>query len=1007
MIKVNVLVNNRLTTALYDSGSNFSIIHKRIVDELRLPTTPKKSILCTMNKADFQTNRAILKLCIGKIQDEIEATVVDYDTFKYDLLLGLDSIRKFRLLQDEQLNIFQKILNSVNPEVDTPEYIEINFNENLPTDTFQIDLNHISDPEKKLSLLNIIEKYKHIFAKDKFDIGKVTSKEAEIKLIREEYVTARPYKCSIPDDKEICSQIKKLLEADIIEESDSPFASPVTLAYKKDEGKKSRLCIDFRKLNRLVVPECYPFPTINDVVEKTVNCQYFTVLDINSAFWCILLKLADREKTSFITKYGKFMFKVLPFGMKNSPAIFQRILSNIIRRNNLDGFCINYIDDILVFSQSWDAHLSHLEQLFHAITSEGFKLKLVKCVFAAPSVKYLGHIIRHNEILPAQENLAAIARLARPTDKSGVRSILGSINFYLKYIQSSSKKLEPLHRLLRKDVVFEWTNECEESFEMIKKYLCSSPILAIYDVEKPVIIETDASFTGLGATLKQPHTDGTFHPVAYFSRKLSARERHFDIIHLECQAIKDAIKYWQYYLIGRQFTVFSDHKPLENLKTKARTDERLGDLIHYLSQFNFRIVYKKGKENVLADLLSRYPVLEYFENEDAIQVVNLIQLSDIQADQSTFLSELKKGKNVTFKQGLFFKNLHQRSRIFVSPRFGQQIIEEVHNWYGHIGSAQLLAHIRPHYYFHNLDKAVHSFCQSCSVCVANKVRQGRVIGLLSKFGPPSEPFHIMSLDTVGGFSGRNSTHKYLHLLVDHFTRYAWILTSTTQTGKDFVRLLRLAADNHQISILLTDQYAGIDSTIFKDYLDSQNIQHVFTDVDCASSNGLNERLNQTLINRIRCKINADFTTRAWTTLAKECVAEYNDTIHSVTKFPPAYLLLGQTTSISPLPTPPSSLIADRQTAFTNSQANFEYNKKRIDQNRRDYVFNVGDLVYVSNGSKLNRRKLDPVRIGPFPILRQISNTFYEVAAPGRKRVLFHSCKLSPFPASQSTGRGEV
>lgn len=146
---------------------------------------------------------------------------------------------------------------------------------------------------------------------------------------------------------------------------------------------------------------------------------------------------------------------------------------------------------------------------------------------------------------------------------------------------------------------------------MIKKYLCSSPVLAIYDVTKPVIIETDASFKGLGATLKQPHMDGTFHPVAYFYRKLSAREHRFDIIHLECLATKDSIRYWQYYLIGRQFTVFNDHKPLENLKTKARTDERLGDLMHYLFQFNFTTVYKKGKENILADLLSRYPVLEF------------------------------------------------------------------------------------------------------------------------------------------------------------------------------------------------------------------------------------------------------------------------------------------------------------------------------------------------------------------------------------------------------------
>lgn len=228
--------------------------------------------------------------------------------------------------------------------------IKINFNEQINVDEFKADLTPIDDLYKKQSVLDIIDKYKNIFAKDKFDIGKVRSKQAEIKLIRDEFVISRPYKCSMPDDEEIRKLIKALLQAGIIEESDSPFSSPVTLAYKKDEGKKSRLCIDFRKLNKLIVPECFPFPTIQDVIDKVANGEYFTVLDVNSAFWCITLKVEDQEKTSFVTKYGKFQFKVLPFGLKNAPATFQRILSNIIRRNNLDDFCINYIDDILIFS---------------------------------------------------------------------------------------------------------------------------------------------------------------------------------------------------------------------------------------------------------------------------------------------------------------------------------------------------------------------------------------------------------------------------------------------------------------------------------------------------------------------------------------------------------------------------------------------------------------------------------------------------------------------------------
>lgn len=301
-----------------------------------------------------------------------------------------------------------------------------NFKINFNKKTQKEDLNHIDNFEKEKQISQLIKKYEHIFAKNKFDVGKVKSREAEIKLIEEKFISARPYKCSIPDEQEIIRQIKELLKAGLIEESDSPYSSPVTLAYKKEDDRKSRLCIDFRKLNKIIIPESQPFPTITDIIDKVVNCKYFAVLDINSAFWGISLKKEDREKTSFITNYGKFQFKVLPFGLKNAPAIFQRILSGIIRRNNLDEFCINYIDDILIFSKNWDEHIQHIERFFTIITIEGFKLKLSKCLFGALSVKYLGHKIEENKVSPANENLIAIKNLPRPTDKSGVRSILGS-----------------------------------------------------------------------------------------------------------------------------------------------------------------------------------------------------------------------------------------------------------------------------------------------------------------------------------------------------------------------------------------------------------------------------------------------------------------------------------------------------------------------------------------------------------------------------------------------------
>jgi len=272
----------------------------------------------------------------------------------------------------------------------------------------------------------------------------------------------------------------------------------------------------------------------------------------------------------------------------------------------------------------------------------------------------------------------------------------------------------------------------------------------------------------------------------------------------------------------------------------------------------------------MADLLSRSPVLEYFENEDVIQVVNLIEKPEIIQDQNGNIAELKAAKKTERRHGITYKKLNDKSRIFVSGKFGLKIIKKVHEYYGHIGVAKLKEKIRPFYYFKNFDQLIEEFCKGCSICVENKTRRSRVIGLLSKLGPATEPFQIISIDTVGGFAGNKSPKKYMHILVDHFSRYAWISSTKSQCATDFINLIDPIVKRNNIKIILADQYTGINSSELKKYLTRMKIQIVFTCVDCPQSNGLNERLNQTLVNRIRCKFNSG-DKRAWSVIADECV----------------------------------------------------------------------------------------------------------------------------------------
>ena len=296
-----------------------------------------------------------------------------------------------------------------------------------------------------------------------------------------------------------------------------------------------------------------------------------------------------------------------------------------------------------------------MSKLLEAILQEGFRLKLSKCNIADDHAKYLGHLIKNNTITPLKDYLSAVKNFLVPETRKNIRQFLGKINFHHKFIPHSATILDPLHNLLRKDVKFDWSKECQESFEKVKLLMCSEPILRIFDPESPIIIFTDASIRGVVSVLKQKDEMGHNKPVAYFSKKLSESQKKKKPIYLECLAIVEAVKYWQHWLMGKKFLVFSDHKPLENLNIKARTDEELGDLTYYLSQYNLEIKYKPGKSNQEADCLSRNPVLEPHENaDDFLKVVNLIDLQDIKDDQNKNPEVEKIKRKLIQKKEIYF-----------------------------------------------------------------------------------------------------------------------------------------------------------------------------------------------------------------------------------------------------------------------------------------------------------------------------------------------------------------
>jgi len=351
-------------------------------------------------------------------------------------------------------------------------------------------------------LTDVVQKHSRIFSRDSMDIGKVEIEQHKIRLTNNVPIRRAFYRCSHADNEEIESQLQDLLEHKLIRPSTSPYAFPVVLARKKDDSKK-RLCIDYRPLNNVTVSDPEPIPRIDDVLDELQDARFFTTLDITSGYWHVPVHPDDIEKTAFVTKGGHYEWTVMPFGLKNAPSTFQRIIKAIIQKHNLQSCAKNYFDDIIIRSSNYEKHLEDIHRVLTALEMEGVKLKLKKCRFAQPSVTFLGHTVSHNSVMPSDDNVKAIAQMQPPTNVKQVQRFLGAVNVYGKFIPNHAQIRKPLTDLLKKDTVFCWTQDCQNAFESLKQALIARPVLTIFDPKKPRVLYRDASSIGVGALLKQ------------------------------------------------------------------------------------------------------------------------------------------------------------------------------------------------------------------------------------------------------------------------------------------------------------------------------------------------------------------------------------------------------------------------------------------------------------------------------------------------------------------------
>ncbi len=377
------------------------------------------------------------------------------------------------------------------------------------------------------------------------------------------------YRMSSADLKELKTQLEELIDQEFIRPSTSPWGAPVLFVSKKDGAL--RLCVDYRALNRLTVKNSYPLPRIDDILDQLSTAKYFTKIDLRSGYHQVRLDEASIPLTAFRTRYGHFEFQVLPFGLTNAPATFMSLMNEAFKEY-LDKFVVVYLDDILIYSETWEDHLEHLRKALEILRKEKLFAKLSKCTFGAQEVEYLGFILRSDGVAINPHKNKAIQEWPIPKSKKDVQSFLGLINYYRRFIKNCSKVSKPLTELT-KDVPFVWNERSAEAFKALKEMVTTAPILQAFREDLPVIVTTDASKKAIGAVLEQDGPDGR-RTVAFTSRTLNAAEQNYAAHDLELLGIVDTLRAWRCYLHGRKFIVHTDHYPLRYIQTQEHLSSR-------------------------------------------------------------------------------------------------------------------------------------------------------------------------------------------------------------------------------------------------------------------------------------------------------------------------------------------------------------------------------------------------------------------------------------------------
>ena len=739
----------------------------------------------------------------------------------------------------------------------------------------------------------------------------------------------QPYRRQNPAvRREEMTQVQQILSSNVIRPSNSPWASPVVMVRKKDGSL--RFCVDFRQLNAAIVKDAHPLPRIDDLLDALHGAKWFSTLDLKSGYWQVPIAEQDKEKTAFRTSRGQlFEFNQVPFGLCNAPATFSRLMDRVLAGLHWET-CLFYLDDIIVFSSTWEEHLARLREVFERLRQAKLKLGAAKCTFAAKEVSYLCHRVTEEGLLPDPTLLAAIRDIPPTTTATEVRSFLGLAGYYRRYVKGFAAIAAPLFALTRKEALFHWSEDCQAAFDQLKTRLTTSPITAFPDFSQAFRLYTDASTAGLGDILAQVR-EGKERIICCASRALNKAEKSYPATKLECLAIVWAVAKFPPYLMAMPFEVYTDHYALQWLKTMRTGSALLHRWSAALEEYDFTVRHRPGKVQTHVDGLSRRPVGPAPPDD------TLLHIEVSNEEEARRLAQ----------------ELHTATHLG-----GQALWRLFSDRYSHKAGRRICIEV----------------AQSCPQCQrgSDYGHRQKTTGTIESKGP----WDTLSVDIVGPLPA-DRRQEFIIVFVDCYSRFTILLPASNHTADTVSEALL----RHVVPYFgtprrhLSDRGREFMSEVWEKLTTTLGIQRVLTSPYHPEGNSINERSHRTMNNMLRARLLKDLPSRKWVTEIPGIMLALNDMVHEPHGFSASMIATGREPSL------PQDLDSEAcaSPATADPVAYVDMVRQRLALTHQQMTpppapeahspYHEGDLIFVMTTPPERTNKLTPRWKGPFEVKR--------------------------------------